>query len=88
MKNISIASSRPTTTKSNCPESLETAKFVFMLNSSNEIGGKLNKRFDEPYKVVKRNKFILTININGKHENIALDRLKPAKLERRVSIQV
>ena len=69
MKNVATSSSRTTKINPYYPESLKTTKFVFVRNSSNEIGEKLNKRYDGPYKVEKRNEFTFTININGKKEN-------------------
>ena len=87
MQNVSTSSSRITKINPYYPESLKTTKFVFVRNSSNDIGGKLNKRYDGPYKVEKRNDFTFTININGRKKNIAVDRLKTAKVERRVHFE-
>jgi len=54
----------------------KTASHVFVRQEL--IGGTLRPPYEGPYKVVKRNEKVITINKNGKNLNVSIDRVKPA----------
>ena len=61
------------------PEELSTSTHVFVRHDA--IRRPLQSPYDGPYPVVKRSPKHFTININGRHDTISIDRLKPAHID-------
>ena len=61
------------------PEELSTSTHVFVRHDV--IRRPLQPPYDGPYPVVKRSPKHFTININGRHDTISIDRLKPAHID-------
>lgn len=58
------------------PKDLETADFVFIRVDRVKVG--LTCPYEGPYKIVRRLRKQFIVNVNGKHQAISIDRLKPA----------
>ena len=65
-------------TQSNIPEELSTATHVFVRHDA--ICQPLQPPYDGPYPVTKRTPKHFTVNINGRHNTISIDCLKPAHI--------
>ena len=66
-------------THSNIPEELSTATHVFVRHDA--IRRPLQPPYDGPYPITKRTPKHFTVNINGHHNTISIDRLKPAHID-------
>ena len=58
---------------------LTTTTHVFVRRDS--VKRPLQRPYDGPYKVLKRNDKFYTLDINGTHDTVSIDRLKPAYFE-------
>ena len=61
------------------PSSLFTQSHVFVRHDA--VRKPLQAPYDGPYRIISRTKKHFTIDINGRHEVVSLDRLKPAYLD-------
>ena len=64
--------------KSYINSALSTCTHVFIRYDG--VRSSLQRPYDGPYRVIKRQKKHFTLNVNGQHKVISLDRLKPAYL--------
>lgn len=55
---------------------LSKCKFVFLRRDAHK--GPLNTPYNGPFEVLKREKKFFKINVNGKNQNVSIDRIKPA----------
>lgn len=58
------------------PKSLETCSHVFV--RVDKVRGPLTNPYVGPYKIIRRMRKTYTIDVNGKNQNISIDRIKPA----------
>ena len=79
MQTIRPSSPRLTQRNSNITDGLSTATHVFIRHDA--VRKPLQPPYDGPYPVVKRTDKHFTININGRHDTVSVDRLKPAHLD-------
>lgn len=61
------------------PPDLATCQFVYLRNDS--VKASHIKPYDGPYKVIRRNEKLITIELRNRHTTVSLDRVKPAYLE-------
>ena len=61
------------------PHSLTDATYVFVRHDA--VKAPLQRPYDGPFLVVKRNEKYFTINKNGSYDTVSLDRLKPAFID-------
>ena len=67
------------------PHSLTDATYVFVRHDA--VKAPLQRPYDGPFLVVKRNEKYFTINKNGSYDTVSLDRLKPAFIDQEPSKQ-
>merc|ERR1712020_624705 len=73
-------------TKSNVPDSLSKAKFVFVRKDSNK--SPLQTPYDGPYEVLRRAEKYFTIRMGNKEDRITVDRLKTAYVDDSMPVTV
>ena len=61
------------------PPDLSSCSYVFVRHDA--IKRALVQPYDRPFSVITRTSKVYTININGRHQTISIDRLKPAFVE-------
>ena len=79
MQCVQAPPTRPAHRHSYVSDALATVTHVFVRHDA--VRKPLQQPYDGPYEVVKRNDKYFTININGRHNTVSLDRLKPAHLD-------
>ena len=70
---------RSATGISHIPPELSTSTHVFVRHDA--IRKPLQPPYNGPYSVVKRTPKHFTVNINGRHDTVSIDRLKPAHID-------
>jgi transposase InsO family protein len=74
-----IPTSRHGTQPSSIPQSLHHCQYVFVRRDCHR--SPLDRPYEGPFKVVKPGNKVFTIDRGGIHENISIDRLKPAHVD-------
>ena len=70
---------RPTNNNSQVSNTLSTATHVFVRHDA--VKRPLQPPYDGPFEVVKRTDKHFTLNINGHHDTVSVDRLKAAHID-------
>ena len=70
---------RPTQQNNNIIGGLSTTTHVFIRHDA--VRKPLQPPYDGPYPVVKRTDKYFTVDINGRHDTVSIDQLKPAHLD-------
>ena len=79
MQQLKPVASHPHKTSSHVPSALSTSSHVFVRHDA--VRTPLQSPYDGPYKILKRTPKFFTLDINGKHKTISLDRLKAAHID-------
>ncbi|WP_265324231.1 DDE-type integrase/transposase/recombinase, partial [Clostridioides difficile] len=84
MNQIKTATSRPKPNETSyIPRELETAEYVFVQKEGKRTP--LQRPYTGPYRVIRRKRFTVEVQTSNGTENIALERVKPANVDKRVS---
>ena len=78
MNSLQAVPPRSQERKSYIKSALSTCTHVFIRYDG--VRSSLQRPYNGPYRVIKRQKKHFTVNVNGQHKVISLDRLKPAYL--------
>ena len=78
-RSIRPVAPRTTPVNSNIPNHLSTCTHVFIRHDA--VRKPLQPPYDGPYTVLKRTPKHYVIDINGRHDTVLIDRLKPAHIE-------
>ena len=81
---VPISMTRHILAKPFVPESLTTAKYVFVRAGATRRP--LVPPYEGPFKVLQRNQKTFLLDIGGEEQTVSLDRLKPAFLDHSTSI--
>ncbi len=79
MSDLKVTPTRTHSKPSYIPNDITTCTHVFIRDDT--VKAPLQPPYRGPYKVIKRDTKHFTIDKNGKHDNVSLDRLKPAFIE-------
>ena len=72
--------------RSYVPDALQTATHVFV--RLDVVKAPLQRSYDGPFLVIKRNDKFFTINKNGCSDTVCIDRIKPAFIEKMRQVHV
>ena len=75
-KDIKPQETRPSTSKSFIPKGLTDCDKVFV--RVDKVKPSLGSPYEGPYDVIRRLRKYYIVNVNGKHQSVSIDRLKPA----------
>ncbi|KAJ8043194.1 hypothetical protein HOLleu_10177 [Holothuria leucospilota] len=79
MSNMRPLITRPTTRSSHIPKELSSCTHVWVRTDA--VRKPLQPPYKGPYKVLKRSDKFYTLEVNGRQDNVSIDRLKVAHLD-------
>ena len=79
MQSLKATPPRPQNRNTYISDILSTCTHVFVQHDA--VRTSLQKPYDGPYRIIKRNTKHFTLDVDGKQQVISLDRLKPAYIE-------
>ena len=79
MRQLRAPPARPAQRPSYVNDALSTCTHVLIRHDA--VRKPLQQPYDGPYKILKRNDKYYTVDINGRHDTVSLDRIKPAHME-------